>query len=119
MPGFSKTSLGNPNGQTYETRHGQYGDATDSGHYVNMLIDLRGKEVFGGFSPPALAAFRKLARRKHNNLNPLYQTWTARNFTAYHAQRISLMVNYYAADEIALRFRPTPGPTSPGDQPQA
>ena len=99
MPGFLKTSLGNPNGQTYESKMGQYGDATSSGHYVNMLIS----EVFGGFSPTALASFRELARRKHNGLDPLHQSWTARTFTAYHAQRISMMVNYFAVDEIIIR----------------
>ena len=81
------------------------------GHYVNMLIC----EVFGGFSPTALASFRDLARRKRNGLHPLHQTWTARRtFTAYHAQRISMMVNYYAVDEILIRHTTYGGEAATG-----
>ena len=69
----------------------------------NMSVLAIVFELLGGFSPEALKEFRYMARQKGEKLSADEETqtsWAARNYTAFHAQRISIAIQTYAAKEV-------------------
>ena len=73
-------------------------------------------EVFGGWGRRAVhpQLFRQLARTHDDRIDRSQTSWACRTFTTYHAQRISLMVNYYSTDEIIFRSQAAQHATGAG-----
>ena len=65
-------------------------------------------ETFGGFSPAAMRLLRRLRDQVSNTLSHAqYEetTWSARSWTTFAAQKISVALHYAAAFEISMALR--------------
>ena len=65
-------------------------------------------ETLGGFSAEVVDLLHELARERDNKLTPAeYEetTWSARTWTTFAAQKISVALHYAAAFEISMALR--------------
>ena len=65
-------------------------------------------ETFGGFSAEVVELLHELAKERDNKLTPAeYEetTWSARTWTTFAAQKISVALHYAAAFEISMALR--------------
>ena len=77
-------------------------------HVVGCDLTLLCFETLGGFSAEVVELLHELARERDNKLTPAeYEetTWSARTWTTFAAQKISVALHYAAAFEISMALR--------------
>ena len=101
LPQIMQRLLGRPGASRLSTtgKIPDYSRCVDMGHHLIVLVH----EVFGGMSPSAVAALKRMARAVNNTLSDRYArqaTWTAKSFEAFVAQRLSAAVARWVAKEL-------------------
>ena len=87
-----------------KAKSGDYTRALEVGCDLTLLCF----ETLGGFSAEVVELLHELARERDNKLTPAeYEetTWSARSWTTFAAQKISVALHYAAAFEISMALR--------------
>ena len=87
-----------------KAKSGDYTRALEVGCDLTLLCF----ETLGGFNDEMVELLHELARERDNKLTPAeYEetTWSARSWTTFAAQKISVALHYAAAFEISMALR--------------